>query len=65
MRPGPHGMAIPLATIGPGAVVGELSLLGNGGRTATVLVARQARAGAWTGAPSTSCEPICDPARSR
>jgi CRP-like cAMP-binding protein len=42
VRPGPHGMAIPLATIGPGAVVGELSLLGNGGRTATVLVARQA-----------------------
>ena len=42
VRPGPHGMAIPLATIGPGAVVGELSLLGNGARTATVLVARQA-----------------------
>ena len=35
-------MAIPLATMGPGAVVGELSLLGNGPRTATVLVARQA-----------------------
>jgi CRP/FNR family cyclic AMP-dependent transcriptional regulator len=45
VRPGPHGMAIPLATIGPGAVVGELSLLGNAARTATVLVARQA--GGW------------------
>jgi len=42
VRPGPHGMAIPLSTIGPGAVVGELSLLGNGARTATLLVARQA-----------------------
>ena len=30
VRPGPHGMAVPLATIGPGAVVGELSLLGIG-----------------------------------
>jgi len=36
-------MAIPLATLGPGAVVGELSLLGSSPRTATVLVARQAQ----------------------
>ena len=43
VRPGPHGMAIPLATLGPGAVVGELSLLGSSPRTATVLVARQAQ----------------------
>src|SRR5204862_2583834 len=42
VRPGPHGMAVPLATLGPGAVVGELSLLGASARTATVLVARQA-----------------------
>ena len=42
VRPGPHGMAVPLATLGPGAVVGELSMLGSGARTATVLVARQA-----------------------
>jgi CRP-like cAMP-binding protein len=42
VRPGPHGMAVPLATLGPGAVVGELSMLGTGARTATVLVARQA-----------------------
>jgi CRP/FNR family cyclic AMP-dependent transcriptional regulator len=42
VRPGPHGMAVPLATLGPGTVVGELSLLGNGARTATVLVGRQA-----------------------
>jgi CRP-like cAMP-binding protein len=43
VRPGPHGMAVPLATLGPGAVVGELSLLGSSPRTATVLVARQAQ----------------------
>jgi CRP-like cAMP-binding protein len=42
VRPGPHGMAVPLATIGPGAVVGELSMLGSGARTATVVVAREA-----------------------
>jgi CRP/FNR family cyclic AMP-dependent transcriptional regulator len=42
VRPGPHGMAVPLATIGPGAVVGELSMLGSGARTATVVVARDA-----------------------
>lgn len=42
VRPGPHGVTIPLATIGPGSVVGELSLLGAGARTATVVVAREA-----------------------
>lgn len=42
VRPGPHGVAIPLATIGPGSVVGELSMLGAGARTATVVVARDA-----------------------
>src|SRR4051794_21135945 len=43
VRPGPHGMAVPLATIGPGSVVGELSMLGAGRRTATILIAREAR----------------------
>jgi len=43
VRPGPHGMSIPLATIGPGSVVGELSMLGAGTRTATVVVARAMR----------------------
>jgi CRP-like cAMP-binding protein len=38
VRPGPHGMSVPLATIRPGAVVGELSMLGSGARTATVVV---------------------------
>jgi CRP/FNR family cyclic AMP-dependent transcriptional regulator len=42
VRPGPHGMDVPLATIGPGAIVGELSMLGAGTRTATVAVAREA-----------------------
>jgi CRP-like cAMP-binding protein len=42
VRPGPHGMFVPLATLGPGAVVGELSMLGAGARTATVVVARKA-----------------------
>src|SRR4051812_50075220 len=42
VRPGPHGMAVPLATIGPRAVVGELSMLGSRARTATVVVAREA-----------------------
>jgi CRP-like cAMP-binding protein len=42
VRPGPHGMAVPLATLGPGSVVGELSMLAGGTRTATVVVARAA-----------------------
>ena len=42
VRPGPHGTAVPLATIGPGSVVGELSMLGASTRTATVMVARAA-----------------------
>lgn len=42
VRPGPHGMSVPLATLGPGSVVGELSMLGAGTRTATVVVARAA-----------------------
>ena len=35
LRPGPHGMAVPLATLGPGTVVGEMSMLGPGTRTAS------------------------------